>query len=60
MTTVSPRLVVRASGKGLRETILTISTQFHATRKWYGAHFKDVDMNVKATKVTFGDDSDDE
>jgi hypothetical protein len=26
--------------------------------KLYGAHFKDVDMNAKATKTTFGDDSD--
>jgi ATP-dependent RNA helicase DBP3 len=26
--------------------------------KLYGAHFKDVDMNAKATKTTFGNESD--
>ena len=28
--------------------------------KTYGAFFKDVDMSKKATKTTFGSDSDDE
>lgn len=28
--------------------------------KLYGAHFKDIDMSKKATKVVFGDDDDDE
>jgi hypothetical protein len=29
-------------------------------KRRYGAHFKEIDENVKAVKITFGDDSDDE
>jgi len=51
--------VLREANQKVPEALLAFGTTVKKKEhKLYGAHFKDVDLNAKATKMTF--DSDDE
>ena len=51
--------VLREAGQHVPDALLAFGTTVKKKEsKLYGAHFKDIDFNVKATKVTFDSDSD--
>ena len=51
--------MLREANQKVPEALLAFGTTVKKKEhKLYGAHFKDVDLNAKATKMTF--DSDDE
>ena len=53
--------VLREAGQEVPGDLLKFGTTVKKKEsKLYGAHFKDVDMNAKATKITFDDSDDDE
>ena len=53
--------VLREAGQDVPGDLLKFGTTVKKKEsKLYGAHFKDVDMNAKATKITFDDSDDDE
>eukprot|EP00242_Pyramimonas_sp_CCMP2087_P010135 CAMPEP_0198208722 /NCGR_PEP_ID=MMETSP1445-20131203/12069_1 /TAXON_ID=36898 /ORGANISM="Pyramimonas sp., Strain CCMP2087" /LENGTH=557 /DNA_ID=CAMNT_0043882235 /DNA_START=294 /DNA_END=1967 /DNA_ORIENTATION=+ len=53
--------VLREAGAEVPPDLLKFGTHVKKKEsKLYGAHFKEIDENVKAVKITFGDDSDDE
>lgn len=53
--------VLREAGQPVPPELLKFGTHVKKKEsKLYGAHFKDIDTSKKATKVVFGDDSDDD
>lgn len=52
--------VLREAGQPVPKALMAFGTAVKKKEsKMYGAHFKDVDMNAKATKVKFADSDDD-
>eukprot|EP00854_Cymbomonas_tetramitiformis_P006863 gene6863-8197_t len=51
--------VLREAGAEVPQALLNFGTHVKKKEsKLYGAHFKDIDMNAKPKKMTFGDDDD--
>jgi ATP-dependent RNA helicase DBP3 len=51
--------VLREAGHPVPAELLRFGTHVKKKEsKLYGNHFKDIDVNAKATKTTFADDSD--